>query len=121
MADVYELTRANVQKGWEKIRQATDGKRRVAFAVGDMGAEIPVVLVVPGVTPSQAKTRLASAAYLAQYKSGEAPKGIDLKRTEPRVKTSVGEAGIGEDRLTRPADPVSGKGSDRRVASSGGL
>jgi hypothetical protein len=89
VADVYELTRANVQKGWEKIRQATDGKRRVAFAVGDMGAEIPVVLVVPGVTPSQAKTRLASAAYLAQYKSGEAPKGIDLKRTQGKKVANI--------------------------------
>lgn len=89
MAEVYEFTRANVQKGWEKIRQATDGKRRVAFAVGDMGADIPVVLVVPGVTPSQAKTRLASAAYLAQYKSGEGPKGVDLKRVQGKKAGNI--------------------------------
>jgi hypothetical protein len=82
-ANQYNFSVLNTKKALARIRSA-QGDLRVAFALGEFDAAIPVVEVLRG-KPTTAVTKLRAASF----ETGEKPLGVNIKSLEKKKPRAI--------------------------------
>jgi hypothetical protein len=82
-ANQYNFSVLNTKKALARIRSA-QGDVRVAFALGEFDAAVPVVEVLRG-KPTTAVTRLKAASF----ETGEKPLGVNIKSIEKKRTRAI--------------------------------
>jgi hypothetical protein len=111
-ANQYNFSALNTKKALARIRSA-QGDIRVAFALGEFDAAVPVVEVLRG-KPTTAATKLRAASFEA----GEKPLGINIMSLEKKRPKAVNWGLLSFDPQTHTLNMECEKKGSRKQASN---